>query len=818
MAGFVPTNSTWALWVAAGYPVGNPFNPSVGGGTGQLSANTYTYKGCDGTSLVDVDVTLVLTGVTHTTSIVNGETFDYYEPHLKVVSDTVLSKDLIVYVQFWQRGDPYNTTYDCGYFIGDDDFTAEFDVGFTIPSGTTVAPQPYSFAFPYGWLLVDTNSCYKDLQNTMDVDSNQGTIPSCAAPAPTCTLEITGTTDTNPTLQGGSDGSITVSISGGTAPITYALNGGTPQASGTFTGLAAGTYYVYVEDDTAVTPCYDQTAAIILEDGEFRTGDFIVTEPNDYLAAENPIVTTLGTANNGIPTLAVSTLTFDAGIEDNYSVVFNLTAPQAYSATFIAKDFPNRDNYFTTTILDDSVGNPIGINTLEEVADSFGEAIQKDINLNRWYFVSVTDDTVTLTAKEARNSMTLTSSNVSVLDEAGAVATTGITLINTVAGIDAFQGSLVSDYSIYNDVYVGDGELEYGEDLSGGTYFNYSQLELPFDIRTNQHQFDVSEIMKTFVFTPKIDLTFTGFTQITSMLRPFYVRYGEKYPLVANTNTKKKRSKGDTGYKWVLNSAIQWEDANDMGAYFTGGTFLTNAPNPLDIQRNQTNYLYFILPKDVGTTLTLQGDIDYYDGTSQTGITFINIASGTTNAGGVYALNVSYDSLGLAAFEASGNTKIKRCSFAVYSNAALYSEERTYRFEIDEQPRKFGVSFQNKLGAFDTFDFIGVVEETIDRNKKTYTIPREIRSDGSSPEGFKNTATFDTRVTKKLVVNSGWIDNDHFDWLIELLSSNNVYSYTEPNQNYLNVDGFKYTQSSLDDLYEIEVNFTATIYENNVTV
>ena len=124
----------------------------------------------------------------------------------------------------------------------------------------------------------------------------------------------------------------------------------------------------------------------------------------------------------------------------------------------------------------------------------------------------------------------------------------------------------------------------------------------------------------------------------------------------------------------------------------------------------------------------------------------------------------------------------------------------------------------NKLGGYDTFDFIGIVETSVNREAKNYTIPRDIQSDGSSPKGFKVNSTYDTQVTKTITVNSGWIDQDHFDWLIELLSSNNIYSYTETFQNYLNVTGYKYTRSSLDDLYEMEVTFTHTIFENNISV
>jgi uncharacterized protein (DUF2141 family) len=47
---------------------------------------------------------------------------------------------------------------------------------------------------------------------------------------------------------GGADGSITVTPTGGTPDYTYSLDGGTPQASNTFSGLSAGTYTIVVMD------------------------------------------------------------------------------------------------------------------------------------------------------------------------------------------------------------------------------------------------------------------------------------------------------------------------------------------------------------------------------------------------------------------------------------------------------------------------------------------------------------------------------------------------------------------------------------------
>jgi hypothetical protein len=52
---------------------------------------------------------------------------------------------------------------------------------------------------------------------------------------------------------GAFDGQITVNATGGTPPLLYSLNGGSPQASATFSGLAAGTYTVVVGDANGFT-------------------------------------------------------------------------------------------------------------------------------------------------------------------------------------------------------------------------------------------------------------------------------------------------------------------------------------------------------------------------------------------------------------------------------------------------------------------------------------------------------------------------------------------------------------------------------------
>ncbi len=64
-------------------------------------------------------------------------------------------------------------------------------------------------------------------------------------PAP---LDVDNISVVNIACNGGSNGSINITATGGTAPYTYQLLGGTPQTSGVFNNLTAGTYTIVITD------------------------------------------------------------------------------------------------------------------------------------------------------------------------------------------------------------------------------------------------------------------------------------------------------------------------------------------------------------------------------------------------------------------------------------------------------------------------------------------------------------------------------------------------------------------------------------------
>lgn len=637
-------------------------------------------------------------------------------------------------------------------------------------------------------------------------------------PPVTCTAEITTYDVTDVTTRGGSDGEIEATYIGGTGTTgsIYWTIDGVDSGTGTtktFTGLEAGYYQIAVVDGT----CVDSINDIHVVDGEFRTGDMVVTKPANLTAAENPITYQIRTATSSIGQRAEMNIMIGGTgttISDGNRITFAIESPFEYTQTFYAKGFPNKSNYFLASELTNEIGVKVGNNSQAEIAQSLADALQQDAVLPKVYYISYDGDiTINIKAKEVGEKFTL----------ANKVTRQGvyIYLNNLTIGVNGFDGQQVDNYSIYTELFLNNNRLQYPDTGSSINYLRIAELELPFN-QNNVHNFDMSKILKNYVYSNRPEYDFTGYTILPDMMKPYFVRYGEKYPLVANTNTKKKRFKGTDNVKWIINSALDHYEVNNMSGYTetTNYKFLSNSPNPKLIQRASQEFLYFIVEKDLGETLDVRGDLYFYDGTTSTGQTFIEISTGTTNAGGVLMLNLSYDKLGLAAYETSGSTirKIKRAVFAVYKGGTQYTESRAYRFEIEDKPRKFGIVFQNKLGGYDSFDFIGIVERTIDRSSGTYTVPINYNQDGSAGQGFKSTATFDTKVTNKLVMNSGWIDLEHFEWLKELLESNDVYSYTTSNQNYLNVDAFKYNRSSLDDLYEVEITVTQTIYENSVNI
>jgi hypothetical protein len=160
---------------------------------------------------------------------------------------------------------------------------------------------------------------------------------------------------TNPTCSSSTDGSISVSGSGGTGSYTYSKDGTNYQASGSFSNLGTGLYTVYVKDSNGCTisdyvllskSAPNAIISPVNPDCNAGTGTIFVALPYGgsgagYQAKNGSggtyvnIPTSFGSLGGGTYTIFIKD---GAGCEQSYSAT--ITIPSAVSGSFTSASFP----------------------------------------------------------------------------------------------------------------------------------------------------------------------------------------------------------------------------------------------------------------------------------------------------------------------------------------------------------------------------------------------------------------------------------------------------------------------------------------------
>jgi len=120
-------------------------------------------------------------------------------------------------------------------------------------------------------------------------DANGCTATSSGVVAAPTAIAVNGIT-TDPSCANSNDGEITISARGGTAPYTYALNGGATQTNSNFAGLSAGTYSLNVTDANGCTAT--GTATLV---NQYTLSLAVQSQTNVSCAGQNDGSVTLAT-------------------------------------------------------------------------------------------------------------------------------------------------------------------------------------------------------------------------------------------------------------------------------------------------------------------------------------------------------------------------------------------------------------------------------------------------------------------------------------------------------------------------------------------
>ena len=209
--------------------------------------------------------------------------------------------------------------------------------GGSTPTITGLAPGTYTVT------VVDGNSCVATASATVGGPTSSISLSS----------NVTGANC------GQSNGSVTVTASGGTAPYSYSLNGGTPQASGTFSGLGAGTFTVDVVDNSGCTASTSVT----------------ITLANDVTAPVLSGVPANANAScDNVPGPATVTATDDC--DGNVAVSFNETIQPG--------NCPNNYTIVRTWTATDVAGNTASATQTVTVSDNTPPVITCPANISQF--------------------------------------------------------------------------------------------------------------------------------------------------------------------------------------------------------------------------------------------------------------------------------------------------------------------------------------------------------------------------------------------------------------------------------------------------
>jgi len=186
----------------------------------------------------------------------------------------------------------------------------------------------------------------------------------------------------------------------------------------------------------------------------------------------------------------------------------------------------------------------------------------------------------------------------------------------------------------------------------------------------------------------------------------------------------------------------------------------------------------------------------------------------TENTNGVYYYDVSPANFGIDADGFYSAKRVKSYEVKMLANTAEFTvEPQTYRIAYDIAPKGTTLMWQNPLGGYDSFYFSGIREDSINRTSDDF----EVVVDKNYPQGFEKNKQYNIEATEDLTLNSGWVKEDHMDWLKEILSSPKVYVVENGVIKYYTVNGFGYTKNNQNNQFNVELDLRKTIENNNIT-
>lgn len=338
----------------------------------------------------------------------------------------------------------------------------------------------------------------------------------------------------------------------------------------------------------------------------------------------------------------------------------------------------------------------------------------------------------------------------------------------------------------------------------------------------NEYYFDISDMIKSFV-NDKSELLLrqTNFKQLTETTRNYNVFYGWSYTSGNTFNFSQQESTIQN--QWVINSSLPYDIQNDSYLEYqalTGRTFLTNQParKVVDIQESSP-LCYFHYQDILGPyTVAASTELTFTNGDVLTAITGNYFDTVVPNDGIWYA-DIGPANLPIAGLEnlyqreiASYDVWIRRKVIGTYTDEL--TERRTFVIDRTCKDNKKFIYWKNELGGIDSWTFHGKTNQSTDIEQSLFS--KFELNNGNKFVPSRNTGKISK--TTKINCSTGWIDEDHYNWMRDSLVGSPVIWINETGnvtEKIIIVD--LTVQKDSDNLmYNILITFEKSVVLNHI--
>lgn len=187
----------------------------------------------------------------------------------------------------------------------------------------------------------------------------------------------------------------------------------------------------------------------------------------------------------------------------------------------------------------------------------------------------------------------------------------------------------------------------------------------------------------------------------------------------------------------------------------------------------------------------------------------------TETINGVYSFNAAPSNIGINTDGIYNSKRVKDYTVTIRDiDNQFDTQSKTYYLPYDIAPKGQTVVWQNPLGGYDSHYFTGIREDAVNRSSDTF----ERVVDKNFPSGFAKNKEYNIEATDTVAINSGWLKEDHMDWIKQILSSPKIYLVNADGiLDYYTLGGYNYNKNNQNNQFSLELTLVRTIENNNIT-